>query len=308
MTVKEKLQFIQQLAGLTQSELASRLSVTFAALNRWINFKSIPRKKMLQKIDKLYLEYSGEKKIPQSVPDAKRELIFRKQKLHNNALKEILDNPDILDQFLLSLTYHSNGIEGSSLTQNETAAILFRNAALPNKNLVEQLEAKNHETALRYLFNYLTTKKPINEMLILKLQGILLSAIRADAGNYRNHPVRITGAYVPTANHLKIPNLIKELIRDLHHSKQNVVAKSALFHSCFEQIHPFADGNGRIGRLLMHAMLLNANLPPAVILQKNRRFYNLYLNKAQMKEDFGGLEDFIVAAILEGYKILERML
>src|SRR3989338_8513750 len=273
MTVKEKLQFIQQLAGLTQTELASRLSVTFAALNRWINFKSIPRKKMLQKIDKLYLEYSGEKKIPQSVPDAKRELIFRKQKLHNNALKEILDNPDILDQFLLSLTYHSNGIEGSSLTQNETAAILFRNAALPNKNLVEQLEAKNHETALRYLFNYLTTKKPINEMLILK-----------------------------------IPNLIKELIRDLHHSKQNVVAKSALFHSCFEQIHPFADGNGRIGRLLMHAMLLNANLPPAVILQKNRRFYNLYLNKAQMKVDFGGLEDFIVAAILEGYKILERML
>src|SRR3989344_3037073 len=226
MTVKEKLQFIQQLAGLTQTELASRLSVTFAALNRWINFKSIPRKKMLQKIDKLYLEYSGEKKIPQSVPDAKRELIFRKQKLHNNALKEILDNPDILDQFLLSLTYHSNGIEGSSLTQNETAAILFRNAALPNKNLVEQLEAKNHETALRYLFNYLTTKKPINEMLILKLHGILL----------------------------------------------------------------------------------NANLPPAVILQKNRRFYNLYLNKAQMKEDFGGLEDFIVAAILEGYKILERML
>src|SRR3989344_3524011 len=76
MTVKEKLQFIQQLAGLTQTELASRLSVTFAALNRWINFKSIPRKKMLQKIDKLYLEYSGEKKLPQSVPDAKRELIF----------------------------------------------------------------------------------------------------------------------------------------------------------------------------------------------------------------------------------------
>src|SRR3989344_3524012 len=77
MTVKEKLQFIQQLAGLTQTELASRLSVTFAALNRWINFKSIPRKKMLQKIDKLYLEYSGEKnKLTLGIRDALREFFL----------------------------------------------------------------------------------------------------------------------------------------------------------------------------------------------------------------------------------------
>ena len=86
----------------------------------------------------------------------------------------------------------------------------------------------------------------------------------------------------------------------------NPVELSARAHYQFEKIHPFADGNGRIGRLLMQAMALRENLAPVVVLQEKRRLYAAYLNKAQMKDDQSLLEDFVCDAILEGYRILER--
>lgn len=306
MTTQEKLRLISKISGFNQAELARNLGVTFAALNRWINNRAIPRQKQLGKIDALYREYSGEKQIPKSVLEAKKHFIFKKQKAHKNALKEILDNPDISSQFYLSLTYNTNRIEGSSLSENETAAILFQNAALPNKSLIEQLEAKNHQTALEYLFRHLIGKKPIDEQLILKLHSILMNAIRQDAGYYRNHAVRIVGANVPTANYLKVPVLMKELSRDMNKKSRNIFARIADMHSRFEQIHPFSDGNGRVGRLLMHAMALKVNLAPVVVLNEKKRFYMTYLNKAQIKSDLSLLEDFICDAILEGYRILER--
>ena len=306
MTIREKLQIIQKLSGLTQAELAGRLGVTFAALNRWINGKAIPRPKAQEKIDQLYKEYSGEKQIPKTALEAKKVLVFQNRKAHKNVLKKITENPDILDYFYLSLTYHSNSIEGSSLSESDTATILFENASLSNKSLVEQLEAKNHQAALEYLFRYLVKKKPLNEELILKLHGFFMNAIRSDAGIWRNHGVRILGTNVPTANYLKIPVLMADLIRDINCTRKDIVAHISLIHSRFEQIHPFADGNGRIGRLLMHAMLLKSDLPPAVIRQERKRLYNTYLNKAQLKGDTSLLEDFICDAVLEGYRILER--
>jgi len=308
MTAREKLQLILKLSGLTQQKLAGRLGVTFAALNRWLNEKAIPRHKAQEKIDELYKEYTGEKQIPKTVLAAKKGIVLKKKKEHRNVLREIIDNPDIRDQFYLSLTYHSNRIEGSSLSENDTAAILFENAALPNKSLTEQLEAKNHQAALEYLFGYLISGKTkrLDEKLILRLHGILMNAIHSDAGAYRNHGVRILGVNVPTANYLKIPVLMAKLIHDINHGFKDIIANVSSIHSRFEQIHPFADGNGRIGRLLMHAMLLKTNFPPAVIKQEKKKLYTAYLNKAQLKGDLSLLEDFICDAILEGYKILER--
>lgn len=306
MTIREKLQFILKLSGLTQQELAGRIGVTFAALNRWINGKAVPRPKAQDKIDELYKEYSGKKQIPGTVLEAKKIMVFKKKKNHANVLKEIMDNPDIRDRFYLSLTYNSNRIEGSTLSENETAAILFQNTALSDKTLIEQLEVKNHQAALRYLFDYLGENKSLDEGLILKLHGILMNAIRPDAGNYRYHGVRIMGTNVPTANYLKIPELMKGLAKDINKKTQNIFHQIADIHSRFEKIHPFSDGNGRIGRLLMQAMSLNKNLAPVTILQEKRRLYTTYLNKSQMQGDLSLLEDFVCDAILEGYRILER--
>jgi Fic family protein len=306
MTPKQKLQFIIRFSGLTQAQLANRMGVTFVALNRWMNERAAPRPKALERIEELYKEYSGEKQVPESVLAAKQGIIREKKRKHPHVLREIMDNPDIRDQFYLSLTYHSNRIEGSTLSEGETAAIMFQNAALPNKNMIEQLEVKNHQAALGYLFEYIGEKKQINETLIMRLHGILLNAIRSDAGGYRNHGVRITGSNIPTANYVKVPDLMKALMANVKEDAKDVVRHIASVHARFEAVHPFSDGNGRIGRLLMHAMALRENLPPAVILQENRRLYINYLNTAQTKDDLTLLEDFTCDAILAGYNIVER--
>lgn len=297
---------IQQFSGLTQEEMARELHVTFAALNRWMNKRAVPRAGASARIDRLYFKYSGEKKIPGSLNAAKKQAVLRKQKKHKNILQEILSNKDIYDQFMLSLTYNSNRIEGSSLTEGDTAAILFDNVSLPNKSLVEQLEAKNHQTALEYLFEQMHKKAKIDEALILKLHAILMNSIHLDAGNYRRHGVRIVGTFVPTANYLRVPEKMKELLRKINKKNGDIIGRTADIHAQFEQIHPFGDGNGRIGRLIAHAMLLQKNIPPAVIRQGDKKAYYKYLNKAQLEGKVDLLEDFFYNAVLAGYDIVER--
>ena len=126
METSEKLIIIQQISGLTQNELAGHLGVSFAALNRWINNHAKPRKAALTNIDKLYREYTGQQEIPKSLLVAKKSIIEMKRISGIDVLKIIMANVDIKDQFLLDLTYQSNKIEGSKLTENETAAILFQ--------------------------------------------------------------------------------------------------------------------------------------------------------------------------------------
>ena len=307
MTIKDKLVIIKNFSGLAQEELAKKLGVSFVTLNSWINEKSKPRRKAEGNINELYFEYTGQKNIPEDPLEAKKEIILNKSKKHKSILKEIVKNSDICDQFLLLSTYHSNKIEGSTLTENETMAIMFDNVSLPNKDIIEHLEVKNHQAALQYLLkNILLSSSKIDEMLILRLHGILMNSIKNDAGSYRNHSVRIVGYYVPTANYLKIPKLMKEIVKDINCKNNDDIAHVANIHSRFEQIHPFSDGNGRTGRLLMQAMFLRNNLPPAIINQKKESFYNSCLKRAQLKKDFIPLEDLFCDSLIEGLKILER--
>jgi Fic family protein len=307
MTVRHKLETIQKRLGLTQTKLADKFGVSFVAFNGWWNSKSVPRPKMLVLIDELYLEVTGQKVISDDRLLAKKRLLSRKSADHTNVLAEILKNPDIRDQLILKLTYHSNSIEGSTLTEPDTAAILFDDAALPDKSLTEQLEAKNHQTALNYLFDFIANKKTIDEDLILKLHSILMNGIRQDAGLYRRHGVRIVGVQLPTANYLRVPELVRKVMLDAKKPVSDMIRLSASVHARFEQIHPFSDGNGRVGRLLMTAMLLKANYAPAIIRQEQKQLYYTYLYKAQAKDDQSQLEDFLCDAVTNGFEILERV-
>ncbi|PIW91189.1 MAG: hypothetical protein COZ91_01780 [Candidatus Nealsonbacteria bacterium CG_4_8_14_3_um_filter_39_7] len=306
MTIQEKLQIIQQATGLTQTKLAERFGVSFVAFNNWWTGKSSPRPKMLSAIDELFLEATGQKIIPDEQLSARKQLLAKKSKEHKSVIAEILNSSDIRNAFILKLTYNSNRIEGSTLTEPDTAAILFDNIALPDKSITEQLEAKNHQTALNYLFGYIAKKGVINEGLVLKLHSILMNGIRADAGAYRNHNVRILGVNLATANYLKVPSLTSDIINEASGKTDDIFALSALIHSRFEQVHPFSDGNGRIGRILMCAMLLKANMAPAIIRQEQKRLYNTYLYKAQSKGDCSQLENFICDAVMDGFKILDQ--
>src|SRR3989338_5835480 len=163
MTTRQKLEIIQKILGLTQTKLAEKFGVSFAAFNSWWTEKSIPRPKMRAAIDELFLEVSGRKMIATALLDEKKKALRKKAAAHKHILNEILHNPDIRDQLILKLTYHSNSIEGSTLSELDTAAILFDNVALAHKSLTEQLEARNHQTALNYLFDYIGKNGAINE-------------------------------------------------------------------------------------------------------------------------------------------------
>jgi len=304
MIISEKLTIIKTLSGLTQESLAKELRVSFATLNSWINGKSQPQASKAARIDSALSKYAGIPAAQKETDLTKKIIIFAKAKKYKNILQFILKRADIYDQLILSLTYNTNRIEGSTFTEDETAAVIFRNETIPNKNGVEHLEVKNHQAAVKYLFERLQTGG-IDEDLILKLHGILMNGIRDDAGFYRRHGVRIVGANVPTANYLKVPELMTEIVREMNFKHSDIIAHAAAIHSKFEQVHPFADGNGRIGRLLLAAMLLSHNLPPAVIEIKKKKFYLSYLRKSQLMNESAPLEDFVCDAILYGFKIID---
>ncbi len=309
MTTRQKLVIIKSSLGVTQTKLAERFGVSFAAFNSWWNGKSVPRPRMRAAIEELFLEVTGQKVISDVQLEAKKKMLRQKSTEHKNVVAEILKYADIRDQFILKLTYHTNRIEGSTLTEPDTAAILFDNAALPDKSLTEHLEAKNHQTALNFLFEHVLKNEKLNEDFVLKLHGILMNGIQPDAGLYRRHAVRIVGANVPTANYLRIPTLIPSVIQEAAMAKRtnDIVGLSANVHARFEQIHPFSDGNGRVGRLLLTAMLLVANFAPAVIRQEQKRLYYTYLHKAQTQGDLSQLEDYLCDAVRDGFEILERV-
>jgi len=305
MSISDKINLILILSGLTQEQLARKLQVTFVTLNSWANGRSNPRQGAQTQINNFLNELLGQEAPAADALAVKKVFIQRKVK-ETHALILILSREDLLDQIVLSLTYNTNSIEGSTLTEAETAAVLFEDAALSNRTLTEQMEARNHRAALLWLLDAVHQGQKISEEMIRKMHGMLMNGIREDAGVYRNHAVRIVGANVPTANYLKIPDLMKMLVKDCQKKSDDVVARAAEIHARFEQIHPFADGNGRIGRLLLQAMLLSAGIAPAVIKKKKKQFYLKYLNAAQVKGEFLGLEEFLYDAVVAGYALLEK--
>lgn len=303
MNIKDKLGLIKKLSGKTQEKLAAELEVSFPTLNSWINGKSVPHERATNRIDALYFLLTGQNVIVAGMLEGKKSGILKKRTEQPQILQLLQMRPDLYEQFLLKLTYNTNRIEGSTLTELETAAILFQNAALPNKTIIEQMEVKNHQAAFRYLLQFIVSGE-ITEEFVLKMHAILMNGIRDDAGYYRRHAVRIVGANIPTANFLKVPELMRALIKDIQKGEKDIIGFATRVHSRFEQIHPFSDGNGRVGRLLLWAMLLKNNLPPAIISQSEQRFYIMYLNQSQLEDDYSRLTDFICDGILAGYEIL----
>lgn len=304
MTIKDKILVIQKQTAYSQEKLAHLLDVSFVTLNSWVNERSQPRKKAGEKIDELYAKTTGGFSLDRSELNKKFGLLLEKRKNNPRLLETILNRSDLADEFMLALTYHSNRIEGNTLTEDETASVLFNRNPLPDKTFIEQLEVKNHQTALLYLWKHVKIE-PFSEKWILKLHGMLMNGIREDAGSYRNHTVRIVGSYVPTANFLKIPILMKQFMERFKSGSDKSLNSLAVMHADFEKIHPFSDGNGRIGRLLMHAVLLEVDFSPALIREERRQLYYTYLRKAQMDGDSSLLEDFLMDAVLEGYSLLE---
>lgn len=227
-------------------------------------------------------------------------LIAKKQKLDNfqPLPPEMVKN--LNEWYRVELTYTSNAIEGNTLTRQETALVTEKGISVEGKSIEELLEATNHSQALDFI-KILQSKKrqDITEQDILKIHQIILQHIDDDnAGRYRTVAVRIAGANVILPNAKKVPELMDELINWLESGNSDHPVKIAAdAHFKLVSIHPFVDGNGRVARLLMDLLLLQAGYPAALIRKEDRLVYINAIEKAQLTGDLSDYYQIIYEAL-----------
>jgi Fic family protein len=304
MNYHEQLGHILEASGWSQEQLAHQLSVSFATLNSWINKRSRPRAKAIINIDKLYLDIIGASEVDPDVVLAAKQIALGLR----ISSKQLAGNKNALEKLTLHLTYHTNTIEGSTMTLADVEDVLFEHKVLANRTAVEQAEARNHQATLFWLVDELVSKGStfrIERDLILGIHLRLMNGIIGDAGEFRKHSVRIMGSHVPLANQQKVPGLIDDFVKDLATQHSDPIGLMAYSHARFEKIHPFSDGNGRTGRLIMLAQALNAGLIPPVIIKELKYAYYKYLELAQVKDIHQPLELFIAQSVQFTHGLLE---
>lgn len=193
-------------------------------------------------------------------------------------LEFMLSHKEYLEDFITRSTYHSNAIEGSTLTYAETYAILYNDNSfkIQGKEPREIYEAINHKKALELVFQNIQNNGELDERFIKHLNERINKDIKGIEG-YRKVQVFIQGSEHIPPEPEKVPNLMLYYIYNYEHDKQEIFTKIAKYHIEFEKIHPFEDGNGRTGRLLINYELLKNNLFPVVIEKEERIRYFEYL-------------------------------
>lgn len=178
------------------------------------------------------------------------------------------------DEFMIEFTYNSNAIEGNTLTLKETAMAL-EGMTIDQKPLRDHLEVIGHRDAFNFVLEIAEGGIPISESLIKQIHFLVLADRPHDRGEYRKVPVRIMGAAVEPVQPYLISPKLSSLIKDDAARKETMLdlARIALFHLEFEGIHPFIDGNGRTGRLLLNLELIRCGYPPINVKFADRKLY-----------------------------------
>ncbi len=189
------------------------------------------------------------------------------------------------EEIAIAFTYNTNAIEGSTITLQEAREIIQDNIS-PNKSLRDVKETEYHSKVFLHMLN---KKEAMAENLLLQWHREIFGETKADiAGKYRDYLVRV-GSYL-APDWQEIEKMMKMLIDFINKNKKmNAVELSARAHYKFEKIHPFGDGNGRIGRLLMNHILWHGGYPMLIIEYKKRRSYY----KALQRDEEGFLVYFM---------------
>lgn len=299
----QKIEEILAKNNWTQTQFANAAGVTFATVNRWLKQHVKPHLNQIRAIDKLHKEHIGI--IPLSrieIQTALKKVDKVKKKFSD--MHDIFKGKSVNEEFLLELTYNSDAIEGSTLTKKETEAVLFDKATIKDKSLVEHLEAINHSEILVDIF-FGKYRKRITEDLICEIHRSLMKGIRADAGQYSKHQGGIRGVDIVLPHPEDIPEEMTLLCKKINNIKGHPIEHIAKMHADFELIHPFGDGNGRVGRIIMIIQLLNNNYAPCVIGVKEKAEYYEYLEYAQRKSETHFVQ-YLAKTVLIGYKIIEK--
>lgn len=201
---------------------------------------------------------------------------------------------DIIDRFTVNFTYESNAIEGNSLTLKDVTFVLHEKKSIKGKDLREIYETLNTREAMELVFN---NKLKIAEKNIIKLHKILVKDTGVKFG-YKKLPNFLMHRQLETTKPEKVKEEMERLIKWYNENKTiHPLQRAAIFHGKFEKIHPFEDGNGRVGRLLINTMLLNNRYPPLIIRKSQRLSYFSSLEAFD-----NGYEDKLNRFLVEKYK------
>lgn len=184
--------------------------------------------------------------------------------------------PDAMDayqeRFFFDDIYHSLAIEGNGLSRQEVEEILTNDTVIPHKSLSDHIDVVGYRDAILQGREYADTKKRITEYEIRKLHYTMLIAHQAVSGEYRNYNMMIRG-HRPTS-YEKVPYKMVQLVDSRPAEGRHPLESIAYFHLRLEKIHPFGDGNGRVGRLLVNTMLAEAEYPQVIFdASEKERYY-----------------------------------
>jgi Fic family protein len=195
---------------------------------------------------------------------------------------------ELKQRYDVRFTYSSNAIEGNTLTQSETELVLSQGITIGGKTLAEHLEVIGHKEAIDYIETLAQTETPPSEWDIRQIHNLVLRRISpTEAGRYRQLDVKAAGSDHHYPPHYLLTGLMSDFVEWLAQADcaLHPIEYASEAHYRFVSIHPFADGNGRTGRLLMNLLLLRAGFPIVSISKQNREAYINALYTAQQSQD-----------------------
>lgn len=236
------------------------------------------------------------------------------------------DELRIMQKFRLEWNFHSNNLEGNSLTYGETKALILFGITAQGKPLKDHFEITGHNEAIGWVIEIVNQKRPLTENFIRELHKLILKeSYEVDAITPDGLPTKKkvkVGVYKTSPNHVKTktgeifrfatPEETPALMNDLIHwyrnktqqNEVNPILLAAEFHYRYIRIHPFDDGNGRTARILMNFILMQFDYPPVIIKTEDKQNYFAALQQA----DAGLLEPFIEYIALNLNHSLELMI
>jgi Fic family protein len=229
------------------------------------------------------------KKIPETIEEIKARLMHEPQKALGEKLEKIKNNfqeewkripqsakEKDLQEIAIAFTYNTNAIEGSTITLEE-ARLILEDKVAPNKSLRDIRETESHAAVFLQM---LTEEEQLSEKLLLKWHKNIFEETKPDiAGRFRTYSVRV-GPYI-APDWQKVEKLTKQIFAFLNEPNLNPAEAAARAHYMFEKIHPFGDGNGRIGRLLTNCILWKNGYPTIIIEYKKRKSYYKALQRTE---------------------------
>lgn len=229
------------------------------------------------------------KEIPDNIEELKARLMHEPHEVLSEKLEKIKSNfqkewkrvprsakERELQEIAIAFTYNTNAIEGSTITLEE-ARLIIEDKVAPNKPIRDIRETESHAAVFLQM---LKTQEKLSKKLLLEWHENIFRETKPDlAGRFRNYLVRV-GPYV-APDWRNVEKLIRQLVAFVNESNLNSVEVAARAHYMFEKIHPFGDGNGRIGRLLMNYILWKNGYPMLIIEYKKRKSYYKALQRTE---------------------------